>query len=111
VLSVCGVLSQRVRERSREIGIRMALGANAPNVIGWVAGSGLRLVAIGLVTGTIAARALSGSLDGLLFGVAATDGLTTLIVVAALAGIGAIATLGPSLRATRIDPIQVLKCG
>jgi putative ABC transport system permease protein len=111
VLSVYGVLSQRVRERSRDIGIRMALGANAPAVIGWVAGSGLRLIALGLVVGAITARALISTLDGLLFGVAANDGLTLLTAMAALALVGAIATLAPSWRATRIDPVQILRRG
>jgi putative ABC transport system permease protein len=105
------VLSQRVRERSREIGIRMVMGAEASTMIGWVAASGFRLIALGLVCGVLAARILSRVLNGLLFGVAATDGLTTLIVVTALAGIGAIATLAPSWRATRIDPVQVLRRG
>jgi predicted permease len=111
VLSVYGVLSQRVRERSREIGIRMAMGADAPSVIGWVAGSGLRLIALGLATGAVAARVLSGALDGLLFGVAATDGLTTLVVITALGSVGALATLAPSWRATRIEPVQILRRG
>jgi putative ABC transport system permease protein len=111
VLSVYGVLSQRVRERSREIGIRMAMGATAASVIGWVAASELRLIALGLVCGTLAARLLSGALNGLLFGVAPTDGLTTLIVVTALAGIGAIAILAPSWRSTKIDPVRILRRG
>jgi predicted permease len=111
VLSVYGVLSQRVRERSREIGIRMAMGANAPSVISWVAGWGLRLITLGLISGTFAAWAFRGALDGLLYGVAATDVRTTLVVTAALAGIGAVATLVPSWRATRIDPVQVLRRG
>jgi putative ABC transport system permease protein len=111
VLSVFGVLSQRVRERSREIGIRMAMGANPSTVIRWVAGSGLRLIALGLLGGTIAARVLSRGLDGLLFGVAVTDSLTTIVVITALASIGAIATLVPSWRATRIDPVRVLRRG
>ncbi|HEV3059866.1 MAG TPA: ABC transporter permease, partial [Vicinamibacterales bacterium] len=109
VLSVYGVLSQRVRERSREIGIRMAMGANPSTVIRWVAGSGLRLIALGLLGGTIAARMLSRGLDGLLFGVAVTDGMTTIIVVTTLAGVGAIAALVPSWRAARIDPVRVLR--
>jgi putative ABC transport system permease protein len=111
VLSVYGVLSQRVRERSREIGIRMAIGANTPTVIGWVAGSGLRLIGLGVVFGTVAALALGSTLEGLLFGVAAIDGLTTLIVIGTLTTAGLIATLGPSWRATRIDPVQVLRRG
>ena len=75
----------------------------------WVAGSGLRLIALGLASGAIAARALSGALGGLLFGVAATDVLTTLVVAGTLASVGAIAILAPAWRATRIDPIQVLR--
>ena len=88
VLSVYGVLSQRVRERSREIGIRVAMGADTTRVLGWVAGRGLRLIALGLAIGIFAAWALAGALEGLLFGVAATDGLTTLAVMAALSVVG-----------------------
>jgi putative ABC transport system permease protein len=111
VLSIYGVLSQRVRERSREIGIRMALGADAPSVIGWVAGSGFRLMAVGLASGAIAAQVAGRALSSLLFGVAANDVVTMLAVVATLAGIGVIAALAPAWRATRIDPIQVLRRG
>jgi putative ABC transport system permease protein len=111
VISVYGVLSQRVRERSRDIAIRMAMGASAPSVMGWVAGSGLRLIAVGLAVGAIVARALIGALDSLLFGIAPTDAPTTLIAVAILAGVGVIATLAPSWRATRIDPVEILRRG
>ena len=109
VLNIYGVLSQRVRERSREIGIRMALGANTPNVIGWVAGSGLRLMALGLAIGAIAARGVGGALGGLLVGVAATDVVSTLAAAAVLALIGAIAMVGPAWRATRVDPMMALR--
>jgi putative ABC transport system permease protein len=111
ILSVYGVLSQRVRERSREIAIRIAVGANTPAVVGWVVRSGLRLIAVGLVIGTIFAWVLSSVLEGLLFGIAARDGLTTVLVNAGLAGIGVIATLAPSWRAARIDPVQILRRG
>jgi predicted lysophospholipase L1 biosynthesis ABC-type transport system permease subunit len=111
VLSVYGVLSQRVRERSRDIGIRMAMGADAPSVIGWVVGSGLRLIGLGLVIGAIAARLLITALEGLLFGVAPTDTLTTLVTMAALVVLGALAALVPSWKATRIDPVQILRRG
>jgi ABC-type antimicrobial peptide transport system permease subunit len=63
------------------------------------------------VFGTVAALALGSTLEGLLFGVAAIDGLTTLIVIGTLTTVGLIATLGPSWRATRIDPVQVLRRG
>jgi predicted permease len=111
MLSVYGVVSQRTRERTREIGIRMAMGANPPRVIGWVAGAGLRLVAMGLAIGAVAARAIGAMLDGLLFGVSASDGLTTVVVVTALTAVGALAALAASWRATRIDPVRVLSRG
>ena len=111
VLSVYGVLSQRVRERSREIGIRMAMGADTSSLIGWVAKVGLRLIAIGLVAGLLAAWTLSGALEGLLFGVAPTDAVTAVVVVASLRGVGLVATLIPSWRATRIDPVAILRRG
>jgi putative ABC transport system permease protein len=111
LLSVYGVLSQRVRERSRDIGIRIAMGAGTPNVVGWVVGSGLRLIALGLGVGALGSRALAGALDGLLFGVAATDVPTLAAVMAMLALVGAVATLVPSWRATRIDPVQILRRG
>lgn len=111
VLSVYGVLSQRVRERSREIGIRMALGAGVASVIAWVVGSGLRLIAAGMVTGLLAAWSLSGILEGLLFGVAPTDAVTAAVVVALLGGVGVAASLLPSWRATRIDPVVILRRG
>ena len=109
VLSVYGVLAYRVRQRSRDIGIRMALGADAGRVIKWVLGSGLRLLALGLAGGAVTARALGGVLDGLLFGVPSTDGLTTLMVIVTLGGIGILASLAASWRATRIDPVEVLR--
>jgi putative ABC transport system permease protein len=111
VLGVYGVLAQRVRERSREIGIRMALGADALGLVRWVARAGLRLITIGLATGLMAAWGLSGSLDKLLFGVAPTDPLTVAGVVGLLTGIGLVATVVPSWRATRIDPVTILRQG
>src|ERR671910_2277406 len=69
VLSVYGVLSQRVRERSREIGIRMALGADRSRLVTWVAGTGLRLVGAGVAVGLLMAWTLTGTIDRLLVGV------------------------------------------
>jgi putative ABC transport system permease protein len=111
VLSVYGVLSQRVRERSREIAIRVAMGANAPTVMGWVAGSGFRLIALGLAGGMLVARWLSGVLEGMLYGVRPTDLLTGIGVAVGLALVGLVATLVPAWRAARIDPVSVLRRG
>lgn len=111
VMSVYGVLSQRVRERSREIGIRIAMGAGRSQVIGWVTGLGLRLIAAGLALGLLIAWALTGTLSGLLFGVQPTDGATAAIVIGVLLAVGLVASLIPSWRATRIDPAVILRRG
>lgn len=111
VLSVYGVLSQRVRERAPEIGIRMAMGASRFSLVGWVAGAGLRLMAMGLAAGLLAAWMLSGTLDRLLVGVSPTDGVTAGVVAALLTVVGCVATLIPSWRATQIDPVVVLRRG
>jgi putative ABC transport system permease protein len=109
VLSIYGVLSQRVRERSREIAVRMALGADTSTVIGWVARSGLRLIIAGLAAGLGIAWAASGALEAMLFGVTPTDPLTVIAVLAGVAAIGVIATLAPTWRATRINPVDILR--
>ncbi len=111
VLSVYGVLSQRVRERSREIGIRMALGADQSRLVTWVVGTGLRLVSAGVGAGLLIAWMLTGTIDRLLVGVKPTDPLTAVVVAAVLVGIGLMATMIPSWRATRIDPVAVLRRG
>lgn len=109
VLSIYGVLSQRVRERSREIAVRMALGAGTSTVIGWVARSGLRLIVAGMTAGLGIASAASGALDAMLFGVTPTDPLTMIAVLVGVAAIGVIATVAPTWRATRINPVDILR--
>ena len=109
VLSIYGVLSQRVRERTREIAVRMALGADTSTVIGWVARSGLRLIAAGMTAGLAIAWAASGALEAMLFGVTPTDPLTVIAVLVGVAAIGVIATLAPTWRATRINPVDILR--
>jgi hypothetical protein len=111
VLSVYGVLSQRVRERAREIGIRIALGADRTRLASWVAGTGVRLVSAGVAAGLLVAWLLTGTIDRLLVGVTPTDPLTAMVVVAALVGIGLIASIIPCRRATRIDPATILRKG
>ena len=109
VLSIYGVLSQRVRERSREIAVRMALGADTSTVIGWVARSGLRLIGAGMTAGLALAWAASGALEAMLFGVTPTDPLTVIAVLVGVAVIGVVATLAPTWRATRINPVDILR--
>jgi len=109
MLGVYGALSQRVRERAREIGIRIALGADARRVAAWVGSSAVRLLTAGVAIGLAAGWMLSGALRSLLFGVGATDGVTAAGVVALLAIVGGVAALIPAWRATRIDPVTMLR--
>lgn len=111
ILAVHAVMTARVGERSREIGIRVALGASPRGVVAWVAASGLRLVAIGLGAGLVAGWALSGTLRGLLFEVAADDATTNLLVVAVVAAASITALVVPCWRATRVDPVKMLRQG
>ncbi len=111
VLSVYAVLAQRVRERTREIGIRMAIGASPLNLVAWVGRVGARLFATGALMGLVIAWWLAGSLGGLLFGVAPHDPLITVTTLVLLALVGLAATLVPSWRATRVDPVSSLRCG
>jgi ABC-type antimicrobial peptide transport system permease subunit len=77
----------------------------------WAAGSGFRLIVLGLFIGIIVARFVSSALEGVLFGVATTDAVTMLVVTVMLAVIGMAATLVPSWWAARIDPVAVLRRG
>jgi putative ABC transport system permease protein len=110
-MGIYGVLSQRVRERAREIGIRMAMGADASRLVSWVVGTGARLIAVGLAAGALVAWTARRSLDALLFGVGATDGFTAIIAIVLITLLGLAATVIPSWRAVRIDPVVVLRRG
>jgi putative ABC transport system permease protein len=104
-----GVLSYMVAERGHEIGIRMALGAQAGDVLGMVLRNGLVLAGSGLVLGLIGAIAATRLMRSLLFGVSATD-LTTLFLAPVLLGVVAVAAcIVPAHRATRVDPATVLR--
>jgi ABC-type antimicrobial peptide transport system permease subunit len=111
LLSVYGVLAQRVRVGAREIGIRMAIGADATGLAWWVTAAGLRLVLAGVTLGVAAALALSGAVQGLLYGVAATDLKTIVTIGVTVLAVGFAAALPPAWRATRIDPVAVLRRG
>jgi predicted permease len=108
-LGVFGVLSFVVAQRTRELGIRMALGAAPGDVRRMVIGYGGKLATAGLAIGLLGSFALTRLISKLLFGVAPTDPLTFASVSAILLGIGVLASWIPARRATRIDPITALR--
>jgi len=110
LVGVHGVLSHRVRERTREIGIRIALGAGAAPLLRWITGQGLRLVLAGLVIGIAISAALSRLVSGQLFGTSPLDPVA-LAAVAALPLVALLVSLPPAWRAARIDPARVLRAG
>jgi putative ABC transport system permease protein len=104
-----GVLSYMVTERRREIGIRMALGAERGSVLGQVLKQGLLLAGVGVTLGLAGAFGLTRLVASLLFGVRPTDPITITAVVATITLVAAVASLLPAWRASRVDPIVVLR--
>jgi putative ABC transport system permease protein len=106
---IFGVISYSVSQRTREIGIRMALGAQRENVLNQVLQEGLRLAAIGLALGLAGSLAATRLIATLLFGVNPADPLTFAAVAAILASVTLAASYIPARRATRVDPIVALR--
>jgi putative ABC transport system permease protein len=104
-----GVLSYSVAQRTQEIGVRMALGAEAGQVLGMVVRDGARTQLVGLVIGLLGAAALTRVLQGLLFGVEAMDPLTFVATSAALFCVGLTAAYVPARRAARLDPVTSMR--
>jgi predicted permease len=109
VAGLYGVVWYGVTRKRREIGIRMALGAGTGRVASSVVRSGLRLVAAGFVLGALLSLAMSGLMRSMVFGVSPTDPVTLLLVGAVILAVGALASWIPARRASRVDPIQVLR--
>jgi len=108
-IGLYGVVAHGVTERTHEIGVRMALGADQRRVVGLVVSQGLSMVIAGAIAGLVAALALSQFIESLLFGVTPTDPTTFAGVIAALLAVAAIACSFPAWRATRVDPTQALR--
>jgi ABC-type antimicrobial peptide transport system permease subunit len=109
VVGIYGVISYVASQRTREVGIRMALGAAKRDVSRLFIRHGLVLTAAGVVLGTIAAAALTRAMTTLLFGVSALDPLTYVAVALALGATALVATYLPARRAARIDPAAALR--
>jgi putative ABC transport system permease protein len=109
VIGIYGVLSYTVSQRRREIGIRLALGAQRENVLGMVLGSGARMALIGVAIGVVTALGLTRWMSSLLFGVSAHDPLTFALVALLLFAVALAACWIPARRATRVDPMVALR--
>ena len=108
-VGIYGVQAYSVTQRTREIGIRRALGASDAEVLKLIVGNGMSLTLAGVALGLVAALALSRVLSGLLFGVSATDAVTFTAIPALLAAVGLVACYIPARRALRVDPITALR--
>ena len=109
VVGIFGVVSHMVVQRTREIGVRVALGAEQREIQRLVVGQGMRPVFVGLVLGVLGAWGLTGSMQKLLFEVEPTDPLTFGLVVVVLATVAATACWIPARRAAQLDPIAALR--
>ncbi len=108
-IGVYGMLAYSVSQRTRDLGIRIALGARSSDILSLVTRQGLRLVAIGVVIGIVSALLLGHLIENVLYGVSATDPISLTISVLILGLAAFVACLLPAMRATRINPIMALR--
>jgi putative ABC transport system permease protein len=109
MIGVFGVINYSVAQRTHEIGIRIALGAQRSDVFKLVVGQGLLLVLVGVVVGTAGSVALTRFIEGMIYGVSPTDGLTFVVVSLMVTMVAFLACYLPARRATRVDPLVALR--
>jgi putative ABC transport system permease protein len=108
-VGIYGVMSYSVTQRTHEIGIRMALGAQTKDVLKMIVGQGMTVVVIGVVIGVAASFALTRLMESLLFGVSAADPITFIVVPLILTAVAMAACFLPALRVARVDPVIALR--
>jgi len=108
-VGIYGVISYAVAQRTRELGVRMALGATRRQVALMVLAEGTKLAVVGVTIGLTAALLLRGVVAQLLYGIAPTDPLTFIAVPLSLAAVAVLASVLPAQRATRVDPVVAMK--
>jgi ABC-type antimicrobial peptide transport system permease subunit len=108
-IGVYGVLAYSVTQRTREIGVRIALGAEPLTITRMVVASGARMVMIGAAAGLVAALALSGLMRSLLFGIGPRDPLTFVAAPAVFVVVALVAAYVPARRASRVSPMEALR--